>query len=75
MLLGTLGASLLGNLLSRKGIYRTGYGNSGKGMYRTGYGNSEKLYYRTGYGLRKKSLMPPHPLTNIEIRKLRIEID
>ena len=33
MLLGTLGASLLGNLLSGKGMYKTGYG-----MYRTGYG-------------------------------------
>ena len=39
MLLGTLGASLLGNLLSGKGLYRTGYGNnSGKGTYRTGFG-------------------------------------
>ena len=28
MLLGTLGASLLGNLLSGKGMYRTGYGNN-----------------------------------------------
>ena len=28
MLLGTLGASLLGNLLSEKGIARAGYGNS-----------------------------------------------
>ena len=27
MLLGTLGASLLGNLLLGKGIVRTGYGN------------------------------------------------
>ena len=27
MLLGTLGASLLGNLLTRKGIERAGYGN------------------------------------------------
>ena len=27
MLLGTLGASLLGNLLSRKGIVRAGSGN------------------------------------------------
>ena len=31
MLLGTLGASLLGNLLTDKGLYRTG-----QGMYRTG---------------------------------------
>ena len=27
MLLGTLGASLLGNMLTRKGIVRAGYGN------------------------------------------------
>ena len=27
MLLGTLGASLLGNLLTEKGIVRAGYGN------------------------------------------------
>ena len=33
MLLGTLGASSLGNLLSGKGMYRTGYV-----MYKTGYG-------------------------------------
>ena len=33
MLLGTLGASVLGNLLTGKGLYRTG-----KGMYRTGHG-------------------------------------
>ena len=31
MLLGTLGASLLGNLLTGKGLYR-----AGKGMYKTG---------------------------------------
>ena len=30
MLLGTLGASLLGNMLSGKGILRTGYGNKEK---------------------------------------------
>ena len=51
MLLGTLGASLLSNLLSGKGLYRTG-----------GYG-----MYRTGYRLKKKSLTPFHPLTNFEI--------
>ena len=37
MLLDTLGASLLGNLLSRKGIVRAGYGNKqGKGIVRAG---------------------------------------
>ena len=35
MLLGTLGASLLGNLLTGKGIYRAG---KGKGVLRAGYG-------------------------------------
>ena len=41
MLLGTLGASLLGNLLSRKVIVRVGSGNKkGKGIVRTGYGNN-----------------------------------
>ena len=40
MLLGTPGASLLGNLLTGKGIVRAGYGNSkGKGVVRAGYGN------------------------------------
>ena len=35
MLLGTLGASLLGNLLSGKGIVRAGCGNNkGKGIVR-----------------------------------------
>ena len=47
MLLGTLGASLLGNLLTGKraistsqgrGIYRAG---KGKGVVRTGYGNNK----------------------------------
>ena len=33
MLLGTLGASLLGNMLTGKGMLRAGYGNKeGKGM-------------------------------------------
>ena len=36
MLLGTLGASLLGNILTGKGIYR-----AGKLIVRTGYGNKK----------------------------------
>ena len=36
MLLGTLGASVLGNLLTGKGIYRAGKGN---GIVRAGYGH------------------------------------
>ena len=37
MLLGTLGASLLGNLLTGKGVYRAGKGK-GKWTVRAGYG-------------------------------------
>ena len=43
MLLGTQGASLLENLLTRKGVVRAGYGNNkGKGIVRAGYGNQLK---------------------------------
>ena len=39
MLLGTLGAILLGNLLTGKGIVRAGSGNKkGKGVVRAGTG-------------------------------------
>ena len=38
MLLGTLGASLLGNLLAGKGIVRAGSGNKGKRIVRAGTG-------------------------------------
>ena len=44
MLLGTLGASLLGNLLTGKEIYRAGKGRgintAGEGVLRAGYGNN-----------------------------------
>ena len=44
MLLGTLGASLLGNMLTGKGVLTTGYGNKeGKGILRAGYGSKESL--------------------------------
>ena len=44
MSLGTVGASLLGNLLTEKGVVRAGYGNNnkGKGVVRAGYGNKLK---------------------------------
>ena len=43
MLLGTLGASLLGNLLTGKGFVRAGSGNNkGKGVVRAGYCNNNK---------------------------------
>ena len=39
MLLGTLGATLLGNLLTRKGIVSAEFGNNkGKGIVRAGSG-------------------------------------
>ena len=48
MLLGTLGASLLENLLSGKGIVRAG---SGKGIVRVGSGNRKgKEIVRDSYG-------------------------
>ena len=63
MLLGTLGASLLGNLLTGKGIMRAGEGNvvsraKGDGIVRAGEGSKKK---------KLNSLLPFHPLTNIEI--------
>ena len=50
ILLGTLGASLLGNLSTGKGIERAGSGNhlkKGKGIVRAGYGNQvqNKLHF------------------------------
>ena len=43
ILLGTLGASLFGNLLTGKGIERAGSGNNkGKGIVRASYGNHSK---------------------------------
>ena len=52
MLLGTLGASLLGKLLTGRGFVR-----AGEGTIRAGYGSSIK-----------KALIPPHPLANFEIK-------
>ena len=53
MLLGTLAASLLGDVLSK--------GLSGKGVIRAG-----ERTIRAGYGY---FLTPPHPLTNFEIQE------
>ena len=58
MLLETLGATLLENLLSGKGIVRAGSGNNkGKGIVRA------RLWKTIRF------LMKPHPLTNFEIQK------
>ena len=55
MLLGTSGASLLGNLLAGKGIVRAGSGNKkGKGIVRAGSGNKKgKGIVRAGSGNKK----------------------
>ena len=62
MVLGTLGASLLGNLLTGgKGIMRAGDGvvRAGNGIVRAGAGKESKK--------KLNLLLPFHPLTNIEI--------
>ena len=56
MLLGTLEASLLGDLLAKN--------LSGKGTVRAGEG-----FLRAAEGIKKKALMPAHPLTNFEIQE------
>ena len=55
MLLGTLGSSLVGNLLTGKGLYRAGRGNKcnyhqGKGLFRAGEG---KGLFRAEQGIKK----------------------
>ena len=45
MLLSTLGASLLGNMLTGKGIVGAGYGKKqGKGIVRAGYASKHFLW-------------------------------
>ena len=47
MFLGTLGASLLGNILAGKGIVRAGFGNKkGKGIVRDNYGKEWYFHFR-----------------------------
>ena len=41
MLLGTLGVSLLENMLAGKGVVRAGYVSKGKGSVRAGYGSKQ----------------------------------
>ena len=58
MLLGTLGASLLCNLLTGKGFVRAGSGNNkGKGVVRAGHNNNNKGkgVARAGYGNKLKN--------------------
>ena len=57
MLLGTLGASLLGDILSGKGVIR-----AGEGTIIAGYGSKRP-------SLKIFLTLPPHPLTNFEIQE------
>ena len=72
MLLGTLGATLLGNLLIGKGILRAGPGNkkektnkNRKRSCKSWYWSSFVLYFEKIIGF----LIPPHRLTNLETQK------
>ena len=56
MLLGTLGASLLGNMLAGKGVVR-----AGERTIRVGYGSRRSSF-------KNNFLIQPHPLTNFEIQ-------
>ena len=58
ILLCTLGAILLGNILAGKGINR-----SREGVIRAGYGNEK------GKKKKNESLIPPHPLTTFQVQK------
>ena len=46
MLLGTIGASSLGNMLAGKVITRAGYGSKGKGVIRAGYESKLDFQFR-----------------------------
>ena len=59
MLLGTLGNSMLGNMLPGQWVIR-----AGKGVLRTGTGHDPEHEY--------KILVQLHPLSNIEIRTLSL---
>ena len=81
MLLGTLGASLLGDVLSKglfgRSVIRAGEGTirAGGGTIRAGEGTirAGEETVRAGYVFKraslKKNFTPPHPLTNFEIQE------
>ena len=65
MLLGTLGASLLGNM------------SPGKGVIRAGKGTIRVVYESKGSSIKKIFLIPPHPLKNFEMQMyiIRMNLD
>ena len=60
MLLGTLGVSLLGNMLAGKIFIR-----AGEGAARAGYGSKGSSFKDLRF---KKKMIPPHSLTNFQIQ-------
>ena len=73
MLLGTLGASILGNLLTGRGVIAK---SQAQGIYRAGKGRETnragEVIVRTGYRNRSSKMafkMLPHSLTNFQIQK------
>ena len=71
MLLGTLGAGLLGNFLTGKGAIAS---RQGPGIYRAGKGKginrAGERILRAGHWKLIGFFIPPHLLTNFEIQKL-----
>ena len=63
MLLGLLGASLLGNLLTSERGVGKGIVRAGEGIVHAGEGTKRKQNLL----MPSRSLLPPHPLTNFEI--------
>ena len=70
MLLCTLGASLLGNLWTGKGIVRAGANHPLSSSLKNKKG---KGIVRAGTGKKMEFLMLPHPLTTFEIQKYKNE--
>ena len=71
VLLGTLGAGLLGNVLTGKGAIAS---SQGPGIYMAGKGKginrAGKRIWRAGHWKLIGFFIPPHLLTNFEIQKL-----
>ena len=67
-MLGTLGASLLGNILAGKGIVRAGSGCCSLNSS-TSHGNKKRKGILSWLWKRMRFLRSPHPLTNFEIQK------
>ena len=63
---------MVGNLLAGKGIVKADSGNKKrKGIVRAGSGNRKgKRIVRAGYEKKLGFLIPPYPLTNLELERV-----